>query len=1115
MHNGNSPEKALLLDLLDYIQQLEKLKITPAFSIPGDSPFVAGQHELDGLPELQYNLQEDGDEIWLRLSRLKEIAAPEPDEALKPWIVLPKTPEKTPQLKPEITIYDDEDEQVEYLDAHPEIKTLFDWYLEHQWQPWASTERPRRRTMVYYNQLFALQQVMALDGVDAPLELVWGIGYTAWKKPDYPTAVKYPLLIQACEVTLNEHTFDLEIRPRDINPQLEADPYVEMDVPDVKQLQAFWRNWRDTSAHRVNPFEPSTYENILKAAAGYLDPSGHYSEGRGHVALPTPVETLNITDSWIIFARKRSAALLVADIENLKGAVKDADSLPGLVQSFVKHGDSANRIQPEQPFRGLSGSDRGSGAMELYFPMPYNDEQVSIVQKLYANDGVIVQGPPGTGKTHTIANVICHYLAQGKRVLVTAKGESALTVLREKIPEGIRDLSVALLANERDGMKQFEHAIDTIASNIARIQPAQMALSIAAAEEKLNHLHAKITHLDSTVRDYAAQHMRNDHPFQGRMMSAEEMAKMVLEQAQIHQWFDDEPPPVKDGILPFDDADINALRRARMAVQSDLDYLGHSLPSPDDFPAWPVFLELHRDLSKAKTIDANITQGDIFALVDSRVETFEKAKELLEFLDQRRALNAKLASANLPWLEPLHKQLEQMYSEGISWAPLDDVLEHVPALEEQRQQLLVHAVDVPIDTELNADIVAAITRLAEGKRAFSLPFGKRNARKIMTAMTVTGFAPKSREHWQLVQTCLEWRNEARKLLARWNGLAAEYGLPRLDTGIEDGFRQLVRWKAHIDDLTHLVIVYDNEELHSRIQDVFGKTMAAQMQDGAEPLIASIHSDLQVHADKRRLNHAPKHLDELVRKLYGCCGRIVDDIRVFLKDRLGNTMADESELAVAWETLDVELRRLTSLRTEFDAIEQITTAIHAAGAKKWATRLRTVPAGADLDTATPASWREAWEWRQAVILLEHMDVHRKMHHLFEERKHLTDDLARTYQELVAEKAWLCVHDNSPPVVRQALQIYLNAVRATGKGTGKKAPIYRRIAQSAMARAHRAVPCWILPQWRVAEHVPAELIWSSLMKPPRPKSRHSLPLSVVKRRLWWAIIIKSLRWQSRRP
>ena len=39
-----------VLDLLDYIEQVEKLKTRPAFSVPTEF-FVAYQHELRGLPE--------------------------------------------------------------------------------------------------------------------------------------------------------------------------------------------------------------------------------------------------------------------------------------------------------------------------------------------------------------------------------------------------------------------------------------------------------------------------------------------------------------------------------------------------------------------------------------------------------------------------------------------------------------------------------------------------------------------------------------------------------------------------------------------------------------------------------------------------------------------------------------------------------------------------------------------------------------------------------------------------------------------------------------------------------------------------------------------------------
>ena len=72
----------LVIDLLNYIEQVEKLKSKPAFSVPNEF-FAAYQHELKGLPELQFNLQVEGDDVWLRIPRIKEIGAPELDELLK------------------------------------------------------------------------------------------------------------------------------------------------------------------------------------------------------------------------------------------------------------------------------------------------------------------------------------------------------------------------------------------------------------------------------------------------------------------------------------------------------------------------------------------------------------------------------------------------------------------------------------------------------------------------------------------------------------------------------------------------------------------------------------------------------------------------------------------------------------------------------------------------------------------------------------------------------------------------------------------------------------------------------------------------------------------------
>lgn len=54
-----------------------------------------------------------------------------------------------------------------------------------------------------------------------------------------------------------------------------------------------------------------------------------------------------------------------------------------------------------------------------------------------------------------------------------------------------------------------------------------------------------------------------------------------------------------------------------------------------------------------------------------------------------------------------------------------------------------------------------------------------------------------------------------------------------------------------------------------------------------------------------------------------------------------------------------------------------------------------------------------------------------------------------------------------------RFYLQAFHAMGAGTGIRAIRHRRNAREAMTRAYRAVPCWVLPEWRVSETIPAEV------------------------------------------
>lgn len=1063
--------RELVLDLLTYIEQVEKLKRKPAFSVPTEF-FVAYQHELKGLPELQFNLQVEGDDVWLRVPRMQEILAPEPGEALKNWVVLPKSPEKTPELKTEAVQHEANREVGRpKIDDHPEIRELFAWYVENQWNLWAYAERPRRKAIALYNRLFSLQQAISSEGADTPLELVWGIGNVAWKKEGFATPVKYPLLVQACEVSLNETTFDLEVRPRDIEPRLEADCYAEMELSGVRQLEAYWRSALALGVNRLNPFESSTYEGTLKAAVTHLDSTGGYEVRTDDVTPPVPNEHLKVTNTWVLFGRKRSSDIFLEDIRRLKKSVEESSSLPEVIKSFVERGDSSVPAHAEQPFRGLASSESVDGAKDLFFPMPYNDEQVSIVQKLYANDGVVVQGPPGTGKSHTIANVICHYLAAGKRVLVTAKSESALSVLQEKLPDAVRPLSVSLLSDERDGMRQFEHAIQTIATSVARLNPTRAEASIAAAEDKLNQLHAKIANLDRNVAVYASNHMRN-YSFQGREVTPEEMAKLVLQQAEAHEWFDDEPPESMDGSLPFEREAVASLRCSRMAVCEDLAYLMHSLPNPERFPDWADLLALHRDLVMARSIDAKVTEGAIYPLADTRMETFEKVQELAKFLEERAIIKAKISAAGLPWLEALGRRLADAQ-------PTDPVLQALLAatteicrLEEQRKGFVAKAVEVPVDAESNEDFDDAVNRLVAGRSSFAFPFGKGEARKMIATVKVAGVAPQSPDEWRLVQEVTGWRVSARRVIAQWNSFSAEFVLGQPEQGLERGFRQLAQWQPSIVAIRRLVFELD-ANLHERLSEVFGSAAVDRMGVAGEQSLTDAYTSARAHLDKGRLGYALRRQQELVGYLEGCGGEVVARLRSFLLDSVGDGDSDEAALQELWLSLLAELRRLAALRPHFDEIKRVAASIEEAGAPKWVGRLRTIPATAELDVVTPASWREAWNWRLAVLFLDRIDGHKRIRELFEERRTLTTNLARTYQDLVAEKTWLEVHRNSPNAVRQALQAYLNAVQAMGAGTGVRAVRHRKTAREAMTRAYQAVPCWILPHWRVSETLPAEI------------------------------------------
>jgi very-short-patch-repair endonuclease len=151
---------------------------------------------------------------------------------------------------------------------------------------------------------------------------------------------------------------------------------------------------------------------------------------------------------------------------------------------------------------------------------------------------------------------------------------------------------------------------------------------------------------------------------------------------------------------------------------------------------------------------------------------------------------------------------------------------------------------------------------------------------------------------------------------------------------------------------------------------------------------------------------------------------------------------------------------------------VTDQIAKAGAPVWAKRAYTEPS-IDTETVLHADWRDAWDHAAADTALASIDARDRLAALARERDDTDRRCRQLFAELVRERTFYELDRRLSPSVKSALVEFVRALAKIGKGTGVTAGQHRRTAREAMARCYDAVPCWIMPTWRVAEQLPADL------------------------------------------
>ncbi|HEY0933172.1 MAG TPA: AAA domain-containing protein, partial [Trebonia sp.] len=705
-----------------------------------------------------------GDEPWLRVSKAQVPAPPEVPELLAPYLesdVL--NPERTPAFAPgfEQTLAGVPEEQ-------EELRQALAGYVTGPWREWAGRARAAHQARELYEGLFELRQRLQRDS--ALIELVWGCGILSWNTGD--ERIVHPLITTQVQISFDADTGAISVVPEAmVQHHLEIDMLQGLGLSGFDLLVDARERFR---AGPVGPFDPELrlqYEKLLA-------PLGHDAALVDAVVPPPPASAPKITATWVLMVRRRATMYrrFFTDLHDAldSGALEVAAPLVAVVA------DEPGQLE-RMSLEAEGESWRGT-AERLLMPLPSNPEQEKVALRLAEHRGVTVQGPPGTGKTHTIANLICHLVGHGKRVLVTSQKEQALAVLRDKIPESVRDLSVAVLGSSSASIGQLEQSVRAIYENAVGLDRADARQRISELDTDLTEAQRETGRLRNRIAASVARE-RDSFTLGEVTHTPSTLGRWVAEQEARLGFIPDEIPVA--AACPLGAAETADLFRLAQAVPvADRAAARLRLPLPAELPASAELATLLADLADVRDRLAGTESAIVDRLALERL-TPEELSALTSAVEQAAQ---RLEQLEQPWLAAVRAELRNP-SFGITWrAQLKAVSEGIEELAAGRNRLIGHRVELPGDDaglqetpvpgkELLGQLTEIRDRLAQG-RGVSKTF-HRDLYRVREACRVDEEPPRTADDAELCLLEARSRRRRQETVRRWNDTVSRVGGPVL------------------------------------------------------------------------------------------------------------------------------------------------------------------------------------------------------------------------------------------------------------------------------------------------------------------------------------------------
>jgi very-short-patch-repair endonuclease len=1064
--NPESSENSLLRDrsvrLFKFLRELALLKSKTLLDLSGYEEIVWFHQIPPGkgcFTILDQTAENADDMTWLEIKQPPEPAKPAfPDSCLK-WVekeingedlylepilkekigVIPNTPENDPSFPVS--------EKSENLADHPEISREWAQWKQEKWEPWTKEHCQWSEIAKKYLQLFLIHQ--QLKRLGERYELVLGLGLLTWLTPNN-RIIRRHIITGDAQLLFDAFRAQFEVQPapEGVKLHLETDMIEQGYLPPLDQLKEI-EVLLDSS--RESPWDKAGIEKILKSFIYSLSAQGIYSDS---IRPPDDVgKEPVVTFAPAIILRTRTQRSQVQCLEKIIEEVSGGGAIPSGIKILCREPDNGEGIIEEKED---GGKPVEGGA--LYLPLPTNEEQEQIVCKIRRNTSVLVQGPPGTGKSHTIANIVCHLLAEGKRVLVTSQTPRALKVLKEKIPGETRALCVTLLGNDQTARKELENSVGEINRRYSGWDQVRSRKLIAELEEKQLRTRKEKAEKERLLREQREINTYQHEILQGAYRgTAQQIARRIAEEESRFSWLEDNIE--NEQACPISFLEMQELLRLyrRMPPEYCLD-LKKELVSRDSLPDVAHFLEIInnekktlREMEKLELRRNSLRYHILRQIPEDSLFALHKAVSAL--MTARGSINKRFN-----WVE--QAILEVLGGNDTPWNNLCELLnKYMDGLEQKvnvAQTLEIQISGNPDRRKLKTDASDLLKHLNSGGGMgwmFMAAKVVRQSRYITDEVKVNGQLCNTPDKLQMLITYLEAADELDLLWSAFQG------------------------KDRREDVSQVLQVgylRERQEALTEILDL--KTHLAGIKDSLKTAAGLVEPQW----------HRPEEIEEMLLDIEAAGTEIaLTRVRTALEVTLQKIRAVQSKPAAhalngafvtALEQRDAHL--WAGCLAELESIEQGRMALSRRD--MLADRLKSAAPQLEKDLentccekywdARAANLESAWSWRLADKWLKNFGREHDEDELEISLARCTAEEQLLTSQLAAEKAWDNCLRKLTPFQRANLNAWAKAMQRMPRTlTAITRPRWLKQAQEAMDNCRGAIPAWIMPLHRVFETI----------------------------------------------